>query len=436
MFEFLQVTAEYSNAVLVAIMPYISDFARNLDLPIPQPITPAHVRFFGCSYRSDHIGGRVVLTNDYEFSFDRGRVVLFRSPNCYFHLQDVNRIPEFYGKVKVTQKEAVQVACEAIKKLGYTEAVLHADRPPRVTPPPRSGANVVTRYRIEWLDPEQDPQDRGILRRTVEFEVDAVTKQIHMMGLMSKATVRPDPVIGVRAPVMAKGPQSQPVGGRRIHPVSATYSNSFLLAILPQVSEYLKKAGFETRIPISTNDVDMGRFECGLVDNDPNAFFYLKTGERIVYSHGQVICFEAADAVRLPENKEHPPNTAYGPVNMTADEAVSLARKAVTQLGYSIKELGLDRPPKIAKPWNYKTNFLARYFLNWIRRDGEVPVYLAVAEVDATTKKLKALYINDHANTNIWRAPPKIDVPMTLETNTPPKQASEAVNWRNQQRLV
>jgi hypothetical protein len=40
---------------------------------------------------------------------------------------------------------------------------------------------------------------------------------------------------------------------------------------------------------------------------------------------------------------------------------------------------------------------------------------LAVAEVDATTKKIKSLGINDRANPGIWREPPKIDVPMGVK---------------------
>jgi hypothetical protein len=38
------------------------------------------------------------------------------------------------------------------------------------------------------------------------------------------------------------------------------------------------------------------------------------------------------------------------------------------------------------------------------------------AEVDVAKKTLKSLYINDYAITNIWRNPPKINVPMTAES--------------------
>ena len=41
--ELIHMTAAYSNAVLVAILPHVSDFAKKLDLPIPQPITATQV---------------------------------------------------------------------------------------------------------------------------------------------------------------------------------------------------------------------------------------------------------------------------------------------------------------------------------------------------------------------------------------------------------
>ena len=39
--NFVQVTAQYSNAVLMAIMPYISDVTHKFDLLVPQPVTEA-----------------------------------------------------------------------------------------------------------------------------------------------------------------------------------------------------------------------------------------------------------------------------------------------------------------------------------------------------------------------------------------------------------
>ncbi len=36
-FEWVRATAEYSNAVLVAVLPYVSNAVEKLDLPVPRP---------------------------------------------------------------------------------------------------------------------------------------------------------------------------------------------------------------------------------------------------------------------------------------------------------------------------------------------------------------------------------------------------------------
>jgi hypothetical protein len=182
-FEILQVTAAYSNAVLVAIMPHISNFAKALDLPIPQPVTTAQVEHFGCSPRADHVGGRVILTNDYSFTFDVGTVVLYRSPRSFFSLQDPQRVPEFYGPIKIKTDEAVKIARDALKKLGYTESELHYDLPPKIKPPLKNENHYVARYLIEWRDPDRpDNGSFGIPFTTAAVEVDASSGQIQMLN--------------------------------------------------------------------------------------------------------------------------------------------------------------------------------------------------------------------------------------------------------------
>jgi hypothetical protein len=183
--------AAYSNAVLVAIMPHISDFTKQLDLPIPQPVTIEQVRHFGCSPRADHVGGRVILTNDYSFSFDVGTVVLYRAPKSYYSIQDPNRIPEFYGPVKIGEKDAVKIARGALKKLGYPESELHYDLSPKIKPPVKNEGHYVARYLIQWRDPNMpDTGKFGIPFNTATVEVDATTGQIQMLGLSPGRGVR------------------------------------------------------------------------------------------------------------------------------------------------------------------------------------------------------------------------------------------------------
>jgi hypothetical protein len=407
--ELLQVTAQYSNAVLVAIMPYVSDFASRLELPIPQPVSIAQVQMFHCSPRSDHIGGRVSLAGGHEFWFDHGAVVRYTSPSNYFGLQEPSRMPEFYGPVKVRQDEAMKIARDALKRLGYTDDVLHFDAPPQVKPPPRSQGRSVARYLVEWLRPLPEgvkSRPPGMAPKTAAVEVDAATGQIHMLVVfLGWETRLPDPKIGVSPPVLAGPPQSQPAGGTKIVQVGEAYSQAFLAAILPQLSDFVSRSGVAVRVPITTNDVDMPDYVCGLVPELPFACVYLKTGDRFWYEHGQVIDFDAVDAHRwvAPNSpgEDKPREKFYGSVNISADEALAVVRKAMNQLGRVAQLPLLKEKPVIVPPAKYGTNFFY-----W--RDRGTETCSAEAEVNASTKKIEALMIN---NPRIWREPPKIDVP-------------------------
>jgi hypothetical protein len=416
-FAILQVTAAYSNAVLVAIMPHISNFAKALDLPIPQPVTMAQVAHFGCSPLSEHIGGGVALTNGYWFAFDGGRVDFYRSPRSYYSLQDPSRIPEFYGPVKITQKQAIQIAHDAIKKLGYTDGIFYADRAPVVTPPEKVGTNYIPRYRIEWADLYHDPVPGVRLPDSIEMEVDATTGQIQMLHLSGRIARQPDPKISVHPPVLALPPQSELIGGTKVTPVSKAYGRAFLIAILPQLDDFVKQTGVGVRIPISLKDVDIPDYACGLIGGRPHACIYLKTSDRFWYEHGQITAFEAPNSMRWSapnkplEDKPH--EKFYGRVNMTTNEAIVLARKIIVNLGYSLKILDSYKPLRVTPPYREGTNYVARIFLGWWDKETEMDV--VEVEFNATTKQLESFHIDDDNITNIWREPPKISVPISVQ---------------------
>ncbi|EEF57893.1 hypothetical protein Cflav_PD0843 [Pedosphaera parvula Ellin514] len=69
MLELIHITAAYSNAVLVAILPHVSDFAKKLDLPIPQPIAANQVIWFKQVPFKGQIDGALVLSNNCWFHF-------------------------------------------------------------------------------------------------------------------------------------------------------------------------------------------------------------------------------------------------------------------------------------------------------------------------------------------------------------------------------
>jgi hypothetical protein len=390
-------------------MPYISDFAQRLELPVPQPVTIAQVKSFGCSPRADHVGGRVALTNGYSFSFDHGAVELYSSPRSYYNIHGRRRSQDFYGPLNLTQNEAVQIARQTVKKLGYDDTVFHSDLPPKVNRPPYDGKDHIPRYLVKWLDPEAPKTPEP--RETLEVEVDASTGQIQMLGILTKNAQRPDPPVAVHPPVIANLAQSQPYGGgTRIYALGQTYSNAFLSAILPQLCDYAKRAGLDMKLPITPANLDASRSVIGMVEGDPNAFLYLQNGGRFVYSHGQVIAFNAADAVSLPGNRDKLPKTCYGPVNVSPAEALAMATNVLAKLGYTAQVPQLTKSPELVPPRKDGTNYLARYFASWRQRGQDLP--LAEVEVDATTPRLKSIYIDDSAIKQIWRRPPRVDAPL------------------------
>ena len=284
--------------------------------------------------------------------------------------------------------------------------------------PPRSEGKRVARYLVRWHDSLPDgvkPMPHGLFPgRSAEVEVDAATGRIHMLSIAGKDARRPDPNISVHPPVLAGPPQSQPTGGTKITAVSPAYTRAFLAAILPQLTDYVKKTGVEVKVPITADDVDLASYSCGLVRNDPSPIVYLKSGDRFVYCHGQVIEFEAHDSIEwsAPNQpyQDKPHQKFYGPVKVSTEQALAVARKALDELGYPSQIPRLRKPPQwVVPPRKEGTNYFARYFFTWPVPGGEFED--ARAEVDGSSGKLKSLYVDDLAHTNIWRNPPKIDVP-------------------------
>ena len=431
-FDIIEITAAYSNAVLVAIMPHISDFSQKLDLPIPQPVTIAQVRRFNCSNLSDKIGGLVRLSNGYDFWFEKGVVDSFESPRSYWGLQDPKLIPTFFGKVVLTKEEAIQTARNAVKKLGYTDEMLCLDSPPKVAPLEHIGTNYIPRYRIEWFNKKNDFKIGNPGARTAQIEVDAENGQIDSLHLTSRSIWGPDPQLSVHPRVIQQGPRSELVGGTKINNPGQAYSLAFLKAILPQVSEFVQNAGLPVNTPITMNDVDMSHYTCGITHTEPFAEIYLKTGPCFHYNHGQVTVYNAPNAwyyveAGKPPDFDKPAENYFGAINMTTNEAVTLVKKAIIQLGYSPKNLHMDKAPAITPPRKYGSNYFARCFLYWLVDPySETTRSYVQAEVDMSDRSIKSLGINVEANTSLWRNPPDVGIPIPTFPDQPSQSAPAA----------
>jgi hypothetical protein len=413
MWELVQITAQYSNAVLVAVLPHLSGFAQKLDLPVPTPIVPSQVLEFKCDPRAGQTGGAVVLTNGTMFTFLDGRVTLYRSPQSYYSLQDPELIPRFYGPVRISEKEAMRIARNTIKKLGYQSIVFNADNPPMVTPPKKIGTNFVSRYLFQWLDPKWPKSDKegAIVPALLKIEVNASNRRVEMWNNNSAATRQQSPTISVRPPFQ-QPPDSKPrlTGGKQTAPVGNAYAQSFLTAILPQLSDFITTARLDIPTPVTTNQIAMTNYACRLLEGKPMAQFYLTNGDRFFYRDGHFSDFYAHDAMRkFPD--EGRAEDFPGPIKMTESEAVSMCENVMRKLGYAG---AFPKPiPTYGLPKANKT--LKRYIFYW-RRSGEDTEF-ASFEVDMETKAIKSIFL---ADSSFKRPSPKIattDVLDAPETN-------------------
>lgn len=416
MIEFVQITAQYSNAVLLAVVPYVSHFAHKLDLPGPQPITAGQVLEFRCDPRKGQIGGLLTLTNGARFSFVEGHVSSYRSPLSYFSLQGPELIPSFYGLIKVKETDAMRIARSVIKRLGYREALFHAERAPRVTRPEKIGADRVARYRFQWLDPDwqKSPKIAGITPALLDVEVDATSGRIQMVSLAGPGLQRPTPHIDVSPPLVPAAQsagQAQLSGGTRTEPVSPQYAAAFLQATLPQCSAFAAQIELHLPLPLTTNSVDSLRYYCGLLEKQPIAQIYLRNGDRFNYEHGRVTAFYAHDAYhKFPEQGRL--EDFLGKVNITTNAAIALCERAITNLGYKAKL------PKafLGTVTHLGGQQLTRCVFYWFR-PGEDSNF-ATFEVDMQKSAIKAAYLDDPS---LWRDPPKISVPTAATTNAHPQ---------------
>lgn len=374
MTEFIQVTAEYSNAVLLVVLPYVSDFAKKLELPVPVPITANHVeRFTGL--RKDP-GGYLILTNGYEFWYDHGYVRGFRTPHSYYNLQDPADIPKFYGPLRINETEALRLARESLKKLGYTLKETFADQKPKVSLPPRIGTNDVPHYRFEWQDP--------VFNSTaVDIEVDGGRRIIPNLWLGGIFLRRDPPRVGVEPKLLNPPPL-----------ISSTSSNEFVAAMVPKLTEFAKRLGLKLTLPVTAKQIKQVNF----VDTDQTAFIQLKNGFWFTCEKGSIRGFNSPDSIygRHPSDQPCPIEKYLSKWRMSEAQAIELARDTILRLGHPLEDFGARGPPVVSKPKPVGKYVVPRYFFQWLVNDKKSGATVSVAwiEVDAGKKTLKHAYVS------------------------------------------
>ena len=202
--ELIHITAAYSNAVLLAIITNISDCAKQLDLPTPQPVTISQVQkclFY--PHKGYPAQASVFLTNGMFFMHShRGYVDSYRSSSNYFFIpddwgpEDYIKATNYWGRMNMTTNEVVEFARNALRKLGYDPKKMNAAGPPtEFEGPPEFQSHTVPQCRVEWNTSDEDEKIFG--RQIVRVIVNAETKQILYFYLSSTNAWRTPPKIDV-----------------------------------------------------------------------------------------------------------------------------------------------------------------------------------------------------------------------------------------------
>ncbi len=393
-------TAEFSNAVLVAMLPLVSDVAKKLELPVPQPITRQHITRFGVTpiyyHDKDLAGCGFELQGGWMLGFHWGYLDHFETPHSYFALQNPDDIPKFVGPVKLSRDEAVQMARDTLKKLGISLESVFAEQEPKVTLPPKTRTGTVPHYRIEWLDPRSD-------QHSVDIEVNANAKRVERIYLAFNPHLRrPWPKIGV-TPALRDRPAP---------PVNSEYVRKLIPIVFQAVDDHGKKLGLAVPRPLTTNHV--ARFHISDNGGWPHCELELTNGWRFIYRNSMVNGFYAPDNLFDSDRRPILIKDFVGKWNMSQTEAMDLVRRTLAKLNYPTNLVRMDFAPKVHT--SVITNIPRYSFWWWCENEEHDDLVSKVeAEVDMDKRELKSLYFDHRA---FWNKPPPIDVPLTLPASS------------------
>jgi hypothetical protein len=92
--------------------------------------------------------------------------------------------------------------------------------------------------------------------------------------------------------------------------------------------------------------------------------------------------YDLQDPRRVPE--------FYGPLNLDDQDAIVAARRALSKLGYNLKDVFADQQPTVSRPPPIGTNLVAYYSVQWTDplRDGP-GVSIDLSAVDGTIDKIR-----------------------------------------------
>jgi hypothetical protein len=391
---FIQVTAQYSNAVLVAVLPYFTDVAKKLDLPVPIPITQADIEGADIWSGPGAPGASIRLKNNWSFQFLQGYVCIVQSAHDKaFYDGELT-----YGAIKITADDAVKTARDTLRKLGIAPEDVFSDFEPKVTPPNQVGTNVTYPYQVEWFD--------QLGSRTVDMKIDPHTGKMDRLDLHHFNLVRPPPKVGVVPP--PEDPAHDPFSSLIPPHTSPEYAWKLIPIMLKAIDEYGKKLSLPVPRPLTTNHLT--KIEVHNNGGWPHSEVWLTNGWHFVYRHTMVCGYHMPDEI----NKFGPMHIKdfAGKWNLTTNQAIEVVKATLAKLDYPTNNVHTDFEPTVFTPAGEFRKIIPRYIVEWYYKNASGHQTSTIeAEVNADNGKLESLFYDDKT---YWDSRPPIDVPISL----------------------
>jgi nitrogen fixation protein len=392
---FIQVTAQYSNAVLVAVLPYFTDVAKKLDLPVPIPITQADIAKVDIWPGPGAPGASILLKNNWSFGFLQGYVYAVQNT----HDKVIFDSEPTYGPIKITAEDTVKTARDTLRKLGIAPEDVFSDFEPKVTPPNQIGTNVTYPYQVEWFD------EMG--SRTVDMRIDPHTGKLDRLYLHHFNLERPPPKIDVVPPPEDTGHDSF---SSMIPPhPSPEYALKLIPIMLKAIDAYGGKLSLPITRPLTTNN--LAKIEVYNNGGWPHCEIWLTNGWRFIYRHTMVNGYDTPD--RLGKRGPMHIKDFAGKWNLTTNQAIEVVKAALAKLDYPTNNVHMDFEPTVIIPAGEFKKIIPRYMFEWYYKDGSGHQTSRIeAEVNADNGKLESLFYDDKA---YWDSRPPIDVPISVK---------------------
>lgn len=349
---------------------------------------------FACSSDKNDPGGTICLTNGYVCGVSHGIVdFYYNDTRSYCRYAGKERANQLRGTLKLSKPDAVELARNTLKTLGYEITDLYADcEPPIFEGPFGSGTNLVPYYNLTWMGPFGD--------YTCNFEIDGEHGVVTYMELGSSTIWKPTPEIDIAPQELAPG--EVPDYAKKVPSLEASFRRRAAEVITPEVrdlrlreaieavSQCSEKLKLPIATPVTTNQVEFFSAKWRKM--------YLTNGYEFVIAPGYVMEFKTPLSFYAGRLNTHVSNY-WGKWNMNEREAVRMARETVRKLGYWSDTSYFEKAPNfVRKPQCPGTHVIPRYLIRWehqIRAKAGEPVLIdayADVEVDADAGVVRSFH--------------------------------------------